>query len=159
MATRMIRSAPDGVPTATFGRFSVLPTPFLPVTWFAVGEYVLFVTNAPVGITGTHTAKIKFIMASATSNQIAWRVEVQAVTPGDSFDIDAGTSFDTANNSSDTAAPGTAGYLAETSITLSNMDGIAAGDYVVFKVSRVTASGTAATGDAGLLTFEWQDGA
>lgn len=159
MATRFVGIHPQAVPSSTFGRVSKLSTTFFPITLFAINDYVLFVTKAPVGITGTHTAKIQFAMVSATTGNVAWRVEVQAVTAADALDLDASTSYDTANNSGDTAVGGTAGYMTETSLTLSNMDGVAAGDYLVFKLTRITPAGSSATGDAELLSFEWQDGA
>lgn len=96
--------------------------------------------SAPVG-------KIQYAMASATANKIEFEMSVMAVTDGDSQDLDA-DSFDTVNSGSATV-PGTAGYLDEISIALSNADSLAAGDWVCFKLARDADDGTndTATGD------------
>ena len=92
------------------------------------------------------TAYFGYSMASATSGTCKWSIEVWAVTPGDAVDIDT-ESFDTANVATDTV-PGTAGYLDETSVAVTNADGLVAGDRVVLKISRDVAD--TATGDAEL---------
>jgi hypothetical protein len=76
--------------------------------------------------------------------------------------LDATTSFDTANNSASTTVPATAGYIDQISITLTNADSIAAGDYYRISVNR-DADGSAiadtATGDLYLLAIELRDSA
>lgn len=114
---------------------------------------------APQGLTGAITAVITYIMASATSGNIYWQAQLEAVTDGDSTDLDATTSFDTAN-SGNGAVPGTAGYIDQISITMTNADSLAAGDYFRLSVNRDAdnASDTA-TGDAYLLAVELRDAA
>lgn len=88
--------------------------------------------------TGTLKATLQLMFASATSGGCVFDVSVEAVTPGDSTDLDAGRSFDSVNSSGDIAAPGTAGYLTSVDVTLTNKDSVAAGDHVVFHIRRDT---------------------
>jgi hypothetical protein len=96
------------------------------------------------------------MMASATSGNVDFEVAVEAITDADATDLDATTSFDTVNSSGATAVPGTAGYIDQVSITLTNADSIAAGDLVRISVSRDADDGTndTATGDLYLLAAE-----
>lgn len=117
---------------------------------------------APQGITGTITLVITYMMASATSNAVGFQAQIEAVSDGDSTDLDAGTSFDTVNNSASTTVPGTAGFIDQISITMTNADSIAAGDYYRISLNR-DADGSAitdsATGDAYVLAVELRDAA
>lgn len=101
---------------------------------------------------GTLKADVFYKMASATSGTLEWEVAVEAVTPGDATDLDAGSSFDTANSGTATV-PGTAGYMQMISVTLTNKDSIAAGDLVRLSIARDADDGTndTATGDAHIL--------
>lgn len=115
---------------------------------------------AAQGLTGTLTLVIKYMMASATSGGIRFQASIEAVTTGDATDLDAGTSFDTANGASDTGVPGTAGYTEDLSITLTNNDSIAAGDYFRIFLERVPGhADDTATGDCHVLSVELRDGA
>jgi len=113
---------------------------------------------APQGLTGTLTALIYYIMASATSGDTDWDVSLEAVTDGDAVDLDAGDSFATVNSTDNTTVPATAGYLDVVSVTLTNADSIAAGDYFRLRLTRDAASDTGA-GDAYVLAVELRDGA
>lgn len=108
----------------------------------------------PASYSGAGTLKIDLLLvaASATSGKFDFDVSVEAVTPADAVDLDAGESFDTANSADDTV-PGTAGYLMLLTITLSNKDSVAAGDYVRVKIARDAddATNDTATGDANFL--------
>jgi len=112
----------------------------------------------PTGWTGTITAKVFYKMASATSGDVDVDVAVESVSDGDTVDLDATTSFDTANSTDNTTVPGTAGYMDVVSVTLTNNDSSAAGDYIRFRLTRDAASDTAA-GDMHVLMVEIQDGA
>lgn len=116
---------------------------------------------APAGWTGTITAEIYYIMASATANLVDFEIAVEAVTDADATDLDAATSFDTANTQSGVTVPGTAGYLDVVSLTLTNNDSSAAGDLVRISLARDAADGTndTATGDAYVLAVRISDGA
>lgn len=94
---------------------------------------------------------IYFTMTSATSGDIVWGAEIMAITPGDAIDVGS-DGYDTANTATETI-PGTAGYLDTATITLTNDDGIAAGDFVKFRVSRQDVTADSATGDAEVISI------
>lgn len=115
---------------------------------------------APQGLTGTWTAVISYMMASAVSGGVAFDVAVESVSSGDALDLDAAASFDSVNGGSDAAVPGTAGYMEQISITLTNMDSIAAGDFVRFSLARdVADAADTAAGDCYVIGVEIRDGA
>jgi len=96
---------------------------------------------------GALYADIFWSMVSATTDTVVWGVQVSAYTPGDAADINT-DSYDTVNLDT-TAVPGTAGYMKKTTITLTNDDSIAAGDFYRIKLYRDADSGSdGATGDA-----------
>jgi hypothetical protein len=122
-------------------------------------ETVYWTFIAPTQMSGALTAKIHYIMASATTGTVDWEVALEAVTPGDATDLDAGTSFDTLNSASGTV-PGTAGYEQVISVTLTNADSIAVGDLVRISLNRDAddaGANDSATGDAYVLGIEIQD--
>lgn len=127
----------------------------------AADESCYWTAIAPQGLTGTITVVISYIMASATTGAARWQAALEAVTDGDTTDLDAGTSFDTANSAGATV-PGTAGYIDQISITMTNADSIAAGDYFRLSLNR-DADGTSGTddaaGDAYALVVELRDAA
>ena len=112
------------------------------------------------GLTANYTAVISYIMASATSGKVDFEIAVEAVTDGDSFDLDAGDSFDTANTITAPTVPGTAGYLDQIVVTLTNVDSIAVADIFRISLKRDAADGTndTATGDCYVLAVELRDG-
>ena len=126
----------------------------------ATSESCYWTGIAPQGLTGTLTALVTYIMASATTGAVILRSQIEAVTDGDATDLDTATSFDTANASATTTVPGTAGYIDQISITLTNADAIAAGDYFRLLIDRdaANASDTAA-GDLQILSVELRDAA
>jgi len=92
---------------------------------------------------GTLTMKFFCFMESATTGDVDLDVEVEAISSGDFLDLDASSSFDTANSSDNNSVPATAGYPFVISVTLTNKDSVAAGDHVRFRVTRDQASDTA----------------
>jgi hypothetical protein len=103
---------------------------------------------------GTLTAHLCFF-STATTGEHDLEVSVEAVTSGDSTDLDAATSFDTANQVFLTVA-GTAGFMLVGAVTLTNKDSVAAGDSVRFLVRRdsdETVGGTGNNGDDAAGTF------
>lgn len=116
---------------------------------------------AAAGWTGTITLVVSYIMASATSGAVRVQAQVEAVSDGDTIDLDATTSFDTANSAGATV-PGTAGQIDQLSITLTNNDSSAAADYLRISLNR-DADGTSGTDDAAgdcyVLACELRDGA
>lgn len=110
------------------------------------------------GLTAPISVVISYCMASATSGAVVLGAQVEAISDGDTVDLDASTSFDTTNNSASTTVPGTAGYLDQIAITLTNNDSIAAGDYARIAIARKTAdAGDTATGDLYLIQVELRD--
>jgi hypothetical protein len=134
-----------------------------PVLWFAgdADEECAWSFVAPAGITGTLTLVLSCIAASATTGTVRFQASVEAVTPADALDLDAATGYDTANSDGASVA-GTAGYLFTVSITLTNADNVAAGDYVRILLRR-DADGTSGTDDVatdvGVLLAEFKDAA
>lgn len=116
---------------------------------------------APQGLTGAISAVITYRMASATSGSVRVQAALEAITDGDTTDTDAVSSFDTANSAGATV-PGTAGYIDQLSITMTNADSMAAGDLCRLRFNR-DADGTSgtddATGDMQVLAIELRDAA
>jgi hypothetical protein len=116
-------------------------------------EFLYWSFRIPGDYSSGLTAKIQYKMASATSGKVDFDVALMAVSDGDSQDVDA-DSMSTVN-SGDETVPGTAGYLGEISITLTNVDNLAAGDFVVIYLKRDADDGTndTATGDCEVIAF------
>jgi len=125
----------------------------------ATDETCYWTFVAPQGITTPLTAVVSYIMASATSGKVDFEGSIEAVTDGDATDLDAGDSFDTANTITAPTVPGTAGYLDQFSITLTNADSIAAGDLCRLALMRDAddATNDTATGDCHVLAVELRD--
>ena len=84
---------------------------------------------------------------------------MEAISDGDALDLDAGDSFDTLN-STNTTVPATAGHLDVITVTLTNKDGVVAGDMFRLKLERDAddATNDTASGDARVLWLEiWED--
>ncbi len=97
----------------------------------------------PATYTGGGTLKLDlwYLMRTATSGSVAFRAYVEAVTSGDALDLDAGDSYDSANQGNSNV-PATAGYITKLTITLTNKDSVAAGDWVRIKLDRYATDGT-----------------
>ncbi len=119
-------------------------------------ESAYWTMAVPQGITGALSCVITYMMASATSGTIEFEVAVEAVSDGDATDLDATTSFAAVNASGAVTVPGTAGYIDQASVTLTNDDSLAAGDLVRISISRDAddATNDTATGDLYLLMAE-----
>ena len=126
----------------------------------ATDETAYWTDIAPQGLTGTITLLIYYVMASATSGNVIFQAQLEAITDGDATDLDATTSFDSVNNSATTAVPGTAGYIDVISITMTNADSLAAGDYYRLSINRdANNASDTASGDAYALAVELRDAA
>lgn len=125
----------------------------------ATQEIAYWTLVAPQGLSGALSCVLTYMMASATSGNIEFEVAVEAITDGDATDLDATASFDTVNSSGATAVPGTAGYIDQVSVTLTNADAIAAGDLIRISISRDAddATNDTATGDLYLLLAELRE--
>ena len=100
-------------------------------------------------------------MATAASGTIDFEVSVEAISDGDTVMMDAADSFDTPNTMTAKSVPATQGYIDEFTITLTNKDSIAAGDYVRIKLMRDAddATNDTAVGDAWILGVELREAA
>lgn len=162
MATRAVLTPGSAeLPASNYPQFTTANAHPLLAFDAATDETAYWTLIAPQGITGQLDCIITYIMASATSGAVRWEVLVEAVTDGDSTDIDAGDSFDSTNSAGATV-PGTAGFIDQITVTLTNKDSIAAGDLVRILIRR-DANGTTGTddaaGDAYLVCAEIRDAA
>jgi len=107
-------------------------------------EHIFFKFTMPDNYSGSPIGDIWYKCTSATSGSACFAVAICAVSDGDATDVDADT-FDTANTGTVTV-PGTAGYEAVCSITMTNADSVAASDDVILVVFR-DVSGDSVTGD------------
>lgn len=124
----------------------------------ATDEAAYWTLAVPVGFTSPFTAVISYAAASATSGDVIWDVTVEAITTGDSTDTDAAESLDTANVATANTVAGTAGFMKQVSVALTNGDSAAAADYVRIRIRRVGSSGSdTATGDIFFLGCELRD--
>ena len=161
MATRAILT-PEGAHYPATNFPALLLSNRRPVLAFdaSTSETAYWTFVAPQGVTGTWTAVISYAMASATTGGVAFDVALEAIRSGDALDTDATTSFDSVNTGTDSGVPGTAGYMEQISITLTNADSIAAADLVRVSVARAVANGAdTATGDCYALSVEIRDAA
>jgi hypothetical protein len=160
MASSLFTFTPNSAefPTTNFAARLVVNA--RPVLAFdaSTDETAYWTLVAPQGISGTLTAVVTYMMASATSGKVDFEGSIEAVSDGDAVDLDATTSFDTANAITAPTVPGTAGHIDQFTITLTNQDSIAAGDYVRFRLVRDAddATNDTATGDCYVLTVDLQ---
>lgn len=162
MATRVIFLPESAsVPTSAYAGLSEVNARKV-MRFDAATAWTCYWTSiAPVGLTGALTVIVQYMMASATTGKVDFTVAVEAVTPADATDLDAGTSFATVNTITAPTVPGTAGYMASFTCTLTNDDSIAAGDYFRLALTRDATDGTndTATGDCYVLAVEFRDAA
>lgn len=111
---------------------------------------------APQGLdTTTFDAVIFGYMDTATTGDIDLDGSIEAISDPDTIDMGGAESFDTVNSSDNNSVPGTAGHPMVITITLTNDDGIAAGDLVRFKLARDIAD--TAAGDFHMVGGEIRD--
>jgi hypothetical protein len=113
-------------------------------------EQVMWSFRMPADYSSAPVAKVQYKMASATTGGVAFEARIAAVTDGDATDVDA-KAFAAANVGTATV-PATAGHLDEVSITMTNADSVAAGDFVVVYLNRDPAHASdTATGDCEVI--------
>jgi hypothetical protein len=113
----------------------------------ATEEWAAWSFRMPADYASGPVLKVQYKMTSATTGDVIWAGSIAAISDGDSTDADAKV-FATANTATVTV-PGTAGFIDEASITMTNADSVAAGDFVVVRIARQgAAGGDTATGDA-----------
>lgn len=125
------------------------PAPYMACALFdaTTVEQMMWSLRMPQDYASGATMKAQFRMASATSGNVVLEGRVAAYTPTTDTASIASKAFAAANTSATTAVPGTAGAIKEISITLTNADSLAAGDFVVFYLARDTGANDTATGD------------
>lgn len=158
MATTLAYLTPFSAEFPTSNFPALMTVNARPVLAFDVStaETCYWTLGAPQGLATGLSLVVTYMMASATSGKVDFEGAVEAVTDGDSTDLDAGTSFDTANGITAPTVPGTAGYIDQFTITLTNADSITVGDLVRFSLKRDAADATndTATGDCYVLMVE-----
>ena len=92
----------------------------------------------PAEYTGSGTLKcdIAYYTASATSGDVAFLVALEALTDGDSVDMEAANSFDVSGTAGTKTVPGTAGHPDILTFTLTAKDSVAAGDITRLAILR-----------------------
>lgn len=118
-----------------------------------VQEEAIFVDIMPEGANLGSGLIVRIIWAAstATSGDCRWGAQFMRLDSGTDIDND---SFDTAAEVT-TTAPGTSGQTATTSITITTIDSISAGDAFRLKIYRdVSDSADTMTGDAELIAVE-----
>jgi hypothetical protein len=162
MATRLIFSPLAAeYPASNFPQLVMVNT--RPALAFdaSVKETCYWSAVTPQGIGGSLSLVVSYIMASATAGKVDFEAAVEAISSGDALDLDAGASFDSANGMTAPTVPGTAGYMQQFTITLTNADNIAAGDLIRVSLARDAADATndTASGDCYVLEVELRDSA
>lgn len=135
------------------------PSPYFLQALFDAGtkEQCMWSFRMPPDYASAPVLKVQYKMVSATSGNVVIEGRIAAVSDGDATDVDA-KAFGTANTSAATAVPATAGHLDEISLTMTNADSVAAGDFVIVYLARDAANASdTATGDmevvAAALTY------
>lgn len=124
-----------------------------------VAETCYWTFVAPQALAGTLSAIIHVFGNAAGTAGVVFNVALEAITPGDAVDLDSATSFDTANASGTIAMPATQGHQTTGSVTLTNADSIAAGDYVRLSLTRdASAGGDTFAADAYVTLVELREG-
>lgn len=100
----------------------------------ATPQTMHWVFRMPADYASGLTARVQYTMVSAVSGTVEVEASLMAVSDGDAQDLDA-AGHDTANTGSATV-PATAGHLDEISITMTNADAVAAGDWCAFRLAR-----------------------
>ncbi len=128
-----------------------------PEMWFldhdaAASEGRIWQGRVPRGYGSTLTVNGMFIMASATSGNVVLAAQIACISDADSA---VTAKVFATENTSTVAVPGTAGISKAFSITMTNADSIAAGDYYQICFYRKGADGSdTATGDLRLLVLD-----
>jgi hypothetical protein len=126
------------------------PSPyFLQAAFDAAGtEQIMWPLRMPTNYLSAPILKVQW-KAAAVTGDVRWEGRIAAYTPGtDSTSLDA-KAFAAANNVTTTAGATTAQRVVESSITLTNADSLAAGDFAVVYLARLGADAAdTMTGDA-----------
>lgn len=126
----------------------------VPVMWFdaTTEESAYLYFQAENYGSGNLTLNYKWYADTASSGDVIWGAAIAAITPNtDSQDIET-KAFATAQTVTDSHIGTTGQRLHSVDLTISNLDSIAAGDWVAVRVYRdADAAGDTMAGDAGLV--------
>lgn len=151
----MVGATPDGTvpPAMTIEGGSFAAVTFWHWLFDDTADEKLFWTfRMPADYASGLLGKVLYKMASATADDVVLSISIAAVTPNNG-EAAEGSIFHTQNTFTDTV-PGSAGDLAEGPITISNDDGVVAGDLVTAMFMREGGSGNDdATGDLELCAL------
>jgi len=145
-------------PTTNYAAFGVRGDKNVPVLNFddTAAETAYFLCRMPRHYSGGGiTLDIEWAAASATSGNVGWTAALARLNAGNQ-DLDA-VSFGTAATIAAAAVNATCGKITKSSVSIANgtdMNGVTAGDLFVLSITRDTAAGSNATGDAQLLGGE-----
>lgn len=137
MATTRFAFTPESAHFPTANYAALTATNDRPVLAFdaATDETAYWTFAAPQGLAGALSVIVHLFGNAAGTNSTYWQAQLEAITPGDALALQSATSFDSAN-AGNVAMPATQGHQTTVSITLTNDDGIAAGDYVRLSLNR-----------------------
>jgi hypothetical protein len=133
----ILAASPD--PTAanapTVGFNSGSNRPYLALD-AATDQRAVWTLRLPDNFSSGGELNIQWGADTATSGDVVLTAEVMALTPNtDTADAET-DSYDTVNSVTDTHLGTTAGRLHEATITLTNADSMAAGDYIAIRIAR-----------------------
>lgn len=147
----------DGVPPASnYATLDVISGTNFPVPCLdfdtTTAESIYFYFQAVNYGSGNLTIDIDWYADTAASGDVVWDAQIAAITPNtDSQDIET-DALATANTVTDSHLGTTNQRLHRATITISNLDSLAAGDWVVLKITRDVSDGAdTMSGDACLV--------
>jgi hypothetical protein len=106
--------------------------------------------------TGVLSVRITFAIP-VTTNNVAFRVACEAITPGDAINVNTTRSFDTANTSGSISVPASTYNTKDIVITLASNDGVEAGDLFTFTLDRDVSIGSNAADICYILAVSLED--
>ncbi len=116
-------------------------------------EHVMWTFIMPNNYAGTPVVKVYYKATSGTTGTAEFSAAIMAITDGDSTDAD-GDAHGTLNAGTATV-PATAGHVDVISITMTNADSVAAGDWVQLVLFR-DVSGDTVAADLEVPVIEFQ---
>lgn len=159
MATvKQVMEARAGIPPASAGaQHDVIsgtnfPVPVLAFDGGSSDEKACFYTRMTNYGSGNLTCEIDWYADTASSGDVVWGASIAAITPEtDTQDIET-KALGTQNTVTDSHLGTTGQRLHRASITISNLDSVAADDWVCLEIERVASSGSdTMSGDAFLV--------
>jgi len=117
-----------------------------------IDEHVACSFVMPGDYASAPVLKVKWYSARTSAETVQWGCKLLAITPDAAEDVPT-KNYASLNVATATSCPANANDLAETTITLTNADNVAAGDLVTLILYR-DVSGDDADGDAYMLACE-----